>query len=196
MKPSSLIFFFLIVLFSCKQKTGAQIKSVTALTVSATDSALIFTNGILSYKGQLFTGTVEEKYAGGMVRSEAKFSDGKENGLTKTFYEDGEKETERFYSNGDKDSVGKGWWPGGIKKFEYHYSKGNYNGAFTEWYISGKMNQQIMYANGKELSGKGWRENGTPYLNFTWRGNRRYGLVNPNMCYGISNGAVKERQLP
>ena len=177
-------FIICIMLFSCGDKPDAAKKNIPLIVLSS-DPAIHFQKGTLFYKDQLFSGTTREKYAGGGIKSNAAYSMGKENGITETFYEDGEKETERFYTAGEKDSIHRGWWPGGQQKFEYRFKQGNYDGAFTEWYRNGQMNQQILYENGKELSGKGWRENGKPYMNFIWRGNRRYGLVNPNMCYGV-----------
>lgn len=185
------IHIFSVLLFSCAGKRDTAGTNMSALTLSASDPALHFQNGSLYYGDRLFSGNTQEKYSTGKVKSKAEFRNGKENGITETFYENGGKETVRFYTAGEKDSIHGGWWPGGQRKFEYHFKNGNYNGLFTEWYANGQMDQQILYANGKEISGKGWRENGKPYMNFFWRGNRRYGLVNPNMCYGVEKGKVK-----
>jgi antitoxin component YwqK of YwqJK toxin-antitoxin module len=188
----SLPAFLLIMLCACKEKSTNNTNSPSRLTVFTVDTALHFTNGNLCYKDKLFTGSTEEKFPNGQPVTTAEYLNGKENGPSRTFYSDGTMQSERFYTNGMKDSIGHGWWPDGKMKFEYHFKDDVYNGAFTEWYSSGQMTQQIMYANGKELSGRGWRENGKLYMNFIWKGNRRYGLVNPNMCYGIAKGQVKE----
>ena len=167
-------------LFSCAGKPDPAVKNISGIILAASDPTLRFQNGTLYYGNALFSGITREKYSTGLIKSTVSFRNGKENGISETFYEGGEKETIRFYTVGEKDSIHGGWWPGGQLKFEYHFKNGNYNGLFTEW-----------YANGKEISGKGWRENGKPYMNFIWRGNRRYGLVNPNMCYGVEKGKVK-----
>ncbi|MEJ7609887.1 MAG: hypothetical protein WKF88_01770 [Ferruginibacter sp.] len=188
MKKILLLYFPAAFLFSCTEKPGPVVKNIPGIIVPASDPALHIQNGTLYYGNQLFSGNTLEKYSTGVVRSNASFKNGREHGITETFYENGEKETVRFYTAGEKDSIHQGRWPGGQRKFEYHFKKGNYDGPFTEWYGNGQMNQQIIYVNGKELSGKGWRENGKPYMNFSWKGNRRYGLVNPNMCYGVEKG--------
>ena len=190
-KLFSLPVFLLITFFGCKENTPKNINT-QQLTVSPLNPSLHFTNGTLYYNNQLFTGATEEKYPNGKLQSHAEYLNGKENGFTTTYYDNGEKLSERYYTNGMKDSIATGWWPGHIKKFEYHFKDDVYNGAFTEYYSNGQPAQQIMYDHGKERSGQGWRENGKLYMNFTWKGNRRYGLVNPNMCYGIDKGQVKE----
>ncbi len=107
--------------------------------------------------------------------------------MTNSFYENGNKEACRYYHAGEKDSVHRGWWLNGQPRFEYHFRKGEYNGDFKEWYASGKPYKHIIYASGKEQSGKGWRENGKFYMNFVMREGRLYGLVNPNLCYSLKN---------
>ena len=184
--------FLVIITPACRENLSKNNNSITRLTVSTTTPNLGFTNGSLYYNNKPFTGATEEKYPNGQLQSHAEYLNGKENGFTTTYYDNGEKLSERYYTNGMKDSIATGWWPGGIKKFEYHFKNDVYNGAFSEYYTTGQPAQEIMYDHGKELSGKGWRENGKLYMNFVWKGNRRYGLVNPNMCYGIAKGAVKE----
>jgi hypothetical protein len=52
------------------------------------------------------------------------------------------------------------------------------------------MMQQLVYDHGKEISGKGWRENGELYMNYQIKNGRRYGLANANLCYSLSNENV------
>ena len=165
-------------------------ESTAPVTMNIADASLKIVNGVLYSGDKLFTGKLTDFYPNKILKSSAGFVNGKEQGLSETFYEDGEKETARFYTAGEKDSVNTGWWPGGTKKFEYHFNKGNYNGAFREWYMNGAIAREIMYDNGKEQSGKEWRENGKLYTNFVWKGNRRYGVVNSNLCYGVDKGKV------
>lgn len=180
----------IICMFSCH--SGAKkTQSVSIAVMNPLDPHFSFANGFLYFNKILYTGSTLERYPNGKIKKDVVYLDGKENGAARTFYEKGERETERFYTHGEKDSIHKGWWPGGRSKFEYNFKSGNYNGYFTEWYENGQINQQIIYADGKEISGRGWRENGRLYMNFIWRGNRRYGLVNPNMCYGLENGKIK-----
>lgn len=187
MKKLFFILFLCTSLISCKNSSSVR---TTDQTLDARDMRLQSKRGSLFFNDQLFTGITEEKYPDGKVRMLTHFKDGKEEGVAETFYENGEKESHRIYTAGEKDSIHTGWFPGGKMKFEYHFSKGNYDGAFREWYPSGAPAREMMYANGKELSGKEWRENGVLYTNFIWKGNRRYGVVNANMCYGVEKGKV------
>ena len=191
MKKFSVILSLTVVVFSCHEKSS-HADSYSRAVMEANNPRFHFSNGSLFLNDTPYSGFTAIRYPNGRIQNNAEYLNGKENGFTTTYYDNGEKLSERYYTNGMKDSIATGWWPGGIKKFEYHFKDDVYNGAFTEYYSNGQPAQQIMYDHGKELSGQGWRENGKLYMNFTWKGNRRYGLVNPNMCYGIAKGEVRE----
>lgn len=174
----------LLIIFSCtsgkKDHTPASQK-----IIAVTDTALQLQNGKWYYSKQLFSGTIMEYWPNGHCRSSRQVEEGRDQGLEQGFFENGGKEYRRWYTHGEKDSVHTCWWPNGNKRSEYHFKTGNYDGLFTEWYISGKMLQQVLYKDGKEVSGKGWRENGKPYMSFVMKDGRRYGLVNSNLCYTL-----------
>jgi antitoxin component YwqK of YwqJK toxin-antitoxin module len=160
-------------------------QSAVNLVVRSTDSSLHLVNGIWYYQQKLFSGTIETYFPSRRLQSRQDFYNGKEEGLLSTYYENGNKDTRRYYHNGEKDSINQGWWPNGNPQFEYHFKNGVYDGDFKEWYASGKPLKHIVYQNGKEQSGKGWRENGKPYMSFVMHDGRLYGLVNPNLCYSL-----------
>lgn len=163
-----------------------------AITISAADTALHLVNGIWLHKnGKPFDGIIKEDWPGGIPKSLQNIDAGKQEGFTETFYADGKPESRRWYTKGEKDSVHIGWWANGNTKYEYHFSNGDYNGLFTEWYESGKMIQQVIYEKGKEVSGKGWRENGKLYMSFVMKNGRRYGLFNANLCYSLVKQDIK-----
>lgn len=174
--------------FSCRQQ---QMPETNTMAVWANDASLRLVNGNLYYAEKGFNGSVSEKFAGGQLKSRFNYRHGRQDGLSETYYESGMPESKRWYAGGEKDSVHTGWWPNGNKKYEYHFSKGNYNGWFTEWYQGGSMIQQVLYENGKEISGKGWRENGKLYMSFVMKDNRRYGLFNANLCYSLVKEDIK-----
>ena len=187
-----LIISTIILCFSCKEKdrqaAPAETRPIQAL---AQDSNLHLVNGTLYYAGKLFNGTLSEKYPGGQTKSRFAYRYGRQDGLSETFYEDGKPESKRWYARGEKDSVHSGWWPNGHVKYEYHFDKGNYEGWFSEWYQSGSLVQQVLYKNGKEVCGKGWRENGKLYMSFVMKNNRRYGLFNANLCYSLTKESIR-----
>jgi antitoxin component YwqK of YwqJK toxin-antitoxin module len=161
--------------------------SIPSLIVNSTDTSLQLINGIWFYRHKLFSGTMETYFVPGVIKARQTFYHGKDEGLLCTFYENGNKDAERFYHNGEKDSTNKGWWINGNPRFEYHFKNGVYEGDFKEWYVSGKPLKHIIYQDGKEQSGKGWRENGKVYMSFVTRDGRLYGLNNPNLCYSLKN---------
>ena len=160
---------------------------IPALVLKSTDPSLQLINGIWFYQQKPFSGSIETDFPSGILKERQTFYDGKEEGLLETFYESGEKDSRRFYHKGEKDSINQGWWINGKPRFEYHFKNGVYEGDFKEWYVGGQPLKHIIYHNGKEQSGKGWRENGKVYMSFIVRDGRLYGLINPNLCYSLKN---------
>ena len=178
---------------SCGQHQPVENKHTGNLVLQANDTALRLLNGILYLHGkEAFNGTLESRYPNGQVAGRDMYSGGKQHGSSETFYDNGKPQTKRWYVQGEKDSAHVGWWPNGNLKFRYHFRQGQYQGLFSEWYESGKSLQEIVYDEGREISGKGWRENGKLYMNYVMNNGRRYGLSNANPCYSLS----KEKTLP
>jgi antitoxin component YwqK of YwqJK toxin-antitoxin module len=195
-KEHTLLFvpILLLVMASCQENKNLENNPDKKFSIFVSDTSLRVINGILFYKEhQTFNGELKEAWPNGELKSTGSYLNGKQQGVSETFYGDGKKESTRWYSNGEKDSVHTGWWWNGNKKYEYHFRQGEYNGMFTEWYESGKMIQQVMYERGKELNGKGWRENGKLYMNFVMKDGRRYGMNNPNLCYGLKRQVVRDQ---
>ncbi len=151
------------------------------------DTSLHLINGVWYYHNQLFSGILKTFYSSGKIKIIQSFYRGKEEGLLTTFYETGNPDSKRYYHLGEKDSINSGWWPNLNPRFEYHFRNGMYEGDFKEWYVNGKPLKHIVFKEGKELRGKGWRENGKVYMSFEMRDGRLYGLVNPNLCYSLKN---------
>jgi antitoxin component YwqK of YwqJK toxin-antitoxin module len=162
------------------------------VVINYIDKNLQLVNGIWLLRSQPFSGEIKEMYPTGNIKSLIKIVDGKQEGIIQTFYETGKIESIRYYKNGEKDGENTGWWPNGNKKFEYHFTNGVYNGLFTEWYIDGHMIQQIVYVNGKDIEGKGWRDDGKVYMSFVVKDGRRYGLMNSNLCYSLNRERIKQ----
>ena len=160
---------------------------IPGLAVRSTDTSLQLINGVLYYQHRLFSGNHETYFPSGALQARQSFYQGKEEGLLNIFYENGNKDALRFYHDGEKDSIHMGWWINGNPRFEYHFKNGIYEGDYKEWYISGNPMKHIVYHDGKEQSGKGWRENGKVYMSFVMRDGRLYGLINPNLCYSLKN---------
>lgn len=184
-----------IVVFACNtnEKSLKKENKISALptdTVVLTTQNSNFANGILMVRNKPFSGVAVTHFdSSKQIASIQSFFNGKEEGWLYTFYANGKKESQRYFVNGEKDSVHTGWWDNGNIRFEYHFKKGNYDGLFKEWYqYSGKLLKEIVYENGNDISGKGWRENGKLYMNFVNKNGRRYGLQNAQPCYSIKDG--------
>ncbi len=160
---------------------------IPSLVVNAADTSLQLVNGVWFWHQNFFSGTMETYFPSGTMKATQTFYEGKEEGMLTTYYENGQKDSQRFYHKGEKDSINRGWWANGSPRFEYHFKDGVYDGDFKEWYSSGKPLKYIIYKNGKEQTGKGWRENGKVYMSFVMRDGRLYGLINPNLCYSLKN---------
>jgi hypothetical protein len=188
----------MLILYGCREATLSTTAEPTnnpatnnapliANIVISTDTSLQLINGIWFYRHQPFIGTIQTYFDNGALKASQTFYHGKEEGLSITYYENGNKDAIRFYHNGEKDSVNSGWWINGNPRFEYHFKAGIYEGDFKEWYVNGKPAKHIVYHDGKEVSGKGWRINGKLYMSFVMRDGRLYGLINPNLCYSLKN---------
>lgn len=160
---------------------------IPAKLVRYGDSLLHIENGIWYEGSEPYSGMIETFFPDGIIQARQTFYQGKEEGFRNTYYINGHPESVRYYRNGEKDSVHRGWWPNGQLRYEYHFQMGVYEGDWKEWYASGVLMKHIIYQNGKELSGKGWRENGKPYMSFVRRDGRLYGLINANLCYSLRN---------
>jgi hypothetical protein len=158
------------------------------IAIRSDDLSLVLQNGAWYYKQQPFCGTIETFFvSSGRLKSRQGFYNGKEEGLMEMYYENGVMDNRRYFRYGEKDSVHTGWWPDGKLRFEYHFANGVYQGSYKEWYENGQLYKHIMYHEGKEQQGKGWRVNGKTYMSFEARNGRMYGLINPNLCYTLKN---------
>ncbi len=158
-----------------------------ASVVRSTDTALQLKNGVWYYKQVPLIGNIQTYFSNGILKGTHTIYKGKEEGLSITYYENGNKDAIRIYHDGEKDSVNTGWWMNGNLRFEYHFKAGVYEGDYKEWYENGNPAKHIVYHEGKEISGKGWRMNGKVYMSFVQRDGRLYGLINPNLCYSLKN---------
>lgn len=157
-------------------------------TITATNSLLKVVNGVYQYKGIAYAGAIETYYPNSkQLQMLQTYYNGKEEGWLNTYFPNGAKENKRYFHLGEKDSVHCGWWPNGNLRFEYHFSKGNYHGDFKEFYASGKPLRFVQYNNGFDIEGKGWRENGKPFMSYVNKDGRRYGLLNAQPCYTLKN---------
>jgi antitoxin component YwqK of YwqJK toxin-antitoxin module len=163
-------------------------KKVTVIqrTLIAGDVHLSYKKGCCYYADSLFSGVITEFYPNRKMKSLTRFFQGRQEGWTSTWYPNGIKESLRFYQKGEKEGVHYGWWDNGNLKFTYRFSHGNYDGDYKEWYADHQIFKQVTYKNGSDQEGKGWRNNGKLFMNYKVRNNRRFGLLNAELCYALN----------
>jgi hypothetical protein len=186
-------------LFSCHEKKAggdAVAVQIPAVRLNISNALLRVVNGVQYLGDSLFSGTIESFFPSGTPETSRSFYQGRQEGWSVTYYPNGNRADLRYYHLGEKDSVHTGWWENGQLRFRYHFSHGNYDGLSNEWYRSGKLLKEIVYVNGNDVSGKGWRENGKPFMNFIMRNGRRYGLMNGQLCYSLKNEKGLYRPSP
>jgi len=144
----------------------------------------------LVYRGDKpFSGTVQENWPGGSVRTLDPYRHGKKEGEEIEYYPSGKIHWKRAFKDGEKEGLHAGWWENGQKMFEYHFHKGLYKGTTREWYPSGVLAREGHYEKGVEAGlQRAWRENGVLYTNYEAREGRQYGVINSRVCYSVKDG--------
>lgn len=183
---------FLQACFSSQKASSTNQVLIPAVTVAADDPNLRFTNGVLFYAQQPFSGAVTEFYSTGQVKAKTEYYRGREHGTSWMWYEDGRPMWERRYQNGKKHGAHEGWWPNGQRKFLYQFANGEHEGEARDWYPNGQLAQCYRYEKGQE-SGlqQAWRENGKLYANYVVKEGKRFGLVNSRLCYTVKDGEAQ-----
>ena len=183
MKYVSIIILLIFSGFYSDSIYKVKIKRTHELVISIEKINVV--NGIGYFQGKKVSGTVFENYASGILQRKSTYKFGEKNGEELSYFENGGLSEMRYFAEGEKIGIHKGWWPNGNKRFEYQFSSGTYNGIFKEWYENGRNYKNIKYINGKDVYGKGWRENGKLFMNYIVKDGRRYGIVNSNLCFTI-----------
>ena len=95
-------------------------------------------------------GVQKDWYDDGQLRSESNYKDGKSEGVQKWWYENGQLEFEGNYKDGKKHGK-ETWWNNGQVVKEENYKDGKLDGKYTEWYgyENGQIKTETNYKNGK-----------------------------------------------
>lgn len=168
------------------------VSGIPATTVSATHPGLTLANGTYLLEGQPFDGFIEERYAGGQVRSLASYYRGLRHGETRTFHADGQPRDVRSYRANLSYGRHVGYWDNGNIKFDFTYVDDKREGLQRQWYRSGPPYTALTFRDDKERGmQQAWRENGRLYINYEARDGFRYGLQKSSLCYTLEDGDVK-----
>jgi len=117
----------------------------------------------LSYlpnESEPYTGNVTEYYPSGQLNTEISYVDGKENGLTRIWHENGQMDMEVNVVD-DRQILLRSWHKNGQMDVDMAYVDGKQNGFARKWYENGQVKTEINYVDGKENGfARGWYENG------------------------------------
>ena len=168
------------------------VSGVTDTTVSNLDTNLVLINGVYFFGSEPYNGYIFHKYKTDTTQKIASFLNGKEHGLTKTYFPDGTISTITQY----KDNLAYGhhihYWPNGNLKFDFSYNNDKREGLQKQWYEEGIPYCELSFIDDKEEGmQKAWRRTGKPYINYEVKDGRRYGLQKSAMCYTLKEGEIK-----
>lgn len=126
-------------------------------------SELDLRDGVLFVKdGDVpFTGNLIEIYTTEDRKLEIGIRNGKVDGLSRGWYEDGQLETEEHFVDGISDGLRTRWHPNGVKKSETEIVDGRLSGHHIEWHDNGtKAAEAIMVDGQPEGLVESWHPSG------------------------------------
>lgn len=101
-------------------------------------------------EGKIFTGTSYEYYSDSVVQATIEIKDGKLDGLTKIYFNNGQLEEIRSYSNGMMHGKWEKWNRQNIRIAEANYSDNKKEGKWFVWDDNGVLRYDMTYSNGEK----------------------------------------------
>jgi antitoxin component YwqK of YwqJK toxin-antitoxin module len=161
-------------------------------TILLTNKNLILENGVYYFDKKPFSGYIKEMYHEKLLLSIGSYWNGKQEGITKTFFPNGKLKDSRSYK--DNKAFGRhfGYWANGRQKFDFIYINEKKEGVQKQWYESGAPYTFLTFKDDREDGmQRAWRENGKPYINYEARDGYRYGLQKSALCYTLRKGKIE-----
>jgi antitoxin component YwqK of YwqJK toxin-antitoxin module len=188
--------FFIVCVFTfgCSQPKDQKVDlSLIPNDTIVLNNAKLKLQNVVYYQGSKpYSGFIKEEYATGTLKSIGSYFQGKQHGLTKTFFPNAKLETERNYKDGIGYGRHFGYWQNGNKKFDFIYINDKREGIQKQWYESGSQYYALSFTNDQENGmQKAWRENGKPFINYEVKDGVRYGLQKSALCYTLKNEKMK-----
>ena len=106
-----------------------------------------------------YTGWTKAFY-GGRLRELMQWKNGKPDGPSTMWHENGQKSLETTNKDGKEHGIATQWHENGQKWDEVTYKDGKLNGRATAWHKNGQKMKEGTYKDGKELSAKYWNSKG------------------------------------
>jgi antitoxin component YwqK of YwqJK toxin-antitoxin module len=194
-KKSIVLLSILSFVFGCQKRNEVSEQSsvvIPDVEVSSQDTTLSLQQGILSFKGKLFSGFIIEKYQNGQIGAKMGYFNGKLEGKQEKFYPNGKPLEERFYRDNRKVGTHKGWWENGNQKFVYLIENDVPIGEHQEWYENGQLFSLTNFDKNGQPDGvqKTWYPTGQIKSNFVMKEGRRFGFIGAKGCMGENEKKV------
>ena len=171
----------LLLVFSCSKPTKTTFFNANLLKIETK-------GGVTSIGGRPISGRVFSLFSSKDTAFSIGFLNGKEQGISRYWYENGQLSDLKFYENGHKIGVYKGWWPDGKRKYIFHFENDEYEGNQQEWDENGLPYRDMNYHLGhEEGQQRMWYDNGQMRSNYIIKNNRRYGLLGTKNCVNVAD---------
>lgn len=164
-----------LLLPACSTEPGA---------VAIHDRTVANTTGGRTYvDSKLFTGTLYALSADGDTLEMKSYEDGREHGLHREFYDNGQLKSERMFNEGKKKGIHRTWWPNGVLQSEHPFRNDEFEGRCRSWSPEGTLLTNKNYKEGHEHGRQQqWDSNGRIWANYEARHGRQYGLAGTKAC--------------
>ena len=120
-------------------------------------------DGILYIRGEdvPFTGKLVEDYGRDARKLAIGIRDGKADGLSRGWFEDGQPEIEETFLDGVSNGVRTRWYPGGTKKSTATIRDGVIVGSYVTWHDNGQKAAEVDMVDGQPHGlAEAWHPNG------------------------------------
>lgn len=160
--------FFCILMFGCGRPDLDDTEILNEIVSEAIEEGSlqmqVWTGEELPYapgKQEPYSGWVKVFYGDGSLQKLLQLHEGKLDGFSLEWYENGQKRTEANWRNGRPNGITNRWYKNGLKKDEVFLKNGIPHGPSTHWYKNGQMRskgESMAFINdGQNLN---WYENG------------------------------------
>ena len=103
-------------------------------------------------------------YDNGQLFREVNYKDGKADGLRRGWYDNGQLEHETNFKDNKENGLHRTWHDNGQLKYEGNHKEGEQNGLIRTWYDNGQLKVEANYKDGKLISSKLWDEDGKGFF--------------------------------
>ena len=112
-----------------------------------------------------YTGWIKSSHENGTVRELSHYVNGKKDGASFGWYQNGQKEWEWYYKEGIHHGKARLWWENGQKSFEAVKKLGWESGLVKSWYKNGQKASERLYSKeGLAVSVDVWKPDGQKCL--------------------------------